>query len=84
MIDLTSFGIDPVAIGINFSGSVTIDSLVQGVGARALDPNAYFLFDTAQQMLFIDPDGSGQQTAMFAAYLPGAGKLVADDLYVFP
>jgi Ca2+-binding RTX toxin-like protein len=84
MIDLTSFGIDPVAIGINFSGSVTIDSLVQGAGAKALDLNDYFLFDTAQQMLFIDPDGSGPQTAMFAAYLPGAGKLVADDLYVFP
>jgi hypothetical protein len=65
---------------------VSIDSLVRGVGARALDPNDYFLFDTAQQALYIDPDGSGPQAAWLAAYLPGAGaeKLVADDLYVFP
>ena len=86
IIDLASFGIDPVSIGINFSGSVSIDSLVRGVGARALDPNDYFLFDTAQQALYIDPDGSGPQAAWLAAYLPGAGaeKLVADDLYVFP
>ena len=86
IIDLASFGIDPVSIGINFSGSVSIDSLVRGVGARALDPNDYFLFDTAQQALYIDPDGSGPRAAWLAAYLPGAGaeKLVADDLYVFP
>ena len=86
MLDLASFGIDPVSIGIRFSGSVAADSLVQGVGARALDANDYFIYDTAQQTLYIDPDGSGSLAAMMAVQLSGVGaaKLVADDLYVFP
>jgi Ca2+-binding RTX toxin-like protein len=83
MLDLASFGIDPVAQGISASGMVTSDTFVQGAGARALDPNDYFVFDTAQQLLYIDPDGSGQQVPLVGVHLAAnAGvTLLADDIY---
>jgi len=83
MLDLASFGIDPVALGISSSGMVSADTFVQGAGARALDPNDYFVFDTAQQTLYIDPDGSGQQVPLVGVHLSGSGgvALLADDIY---
>jgi hypothetical protein len=38
---------------------VTEGSFLKGAGVKALDPNDYFLFDTAQNKLFFDVDGSG-------------------------
>jgi Ca2+-binding RTX toxin-like protein/subtilisin-like proprotein convertase family protein len=83
MIDLASFGINPATLGITSSGIVSLDSLVQGAGARALDANDYFIFDTVQQVLYIDPDGSGALASLVGVYLsgPGGSTLSADDLY---
>ena len=44
MIDLASFGIDPVALKLSSSGTLGSDSFVKAVGARALDSDDYFLF----------------------------------------
>jgi Ca2+-binding RTX toxin-like protein len=84
MLDLVSFGVDPVAMGLTSSGMVAADTLVQGAGARALDPNDYFVYDTAQQSLYFDADGSGSGAALPVAYLQGSGalNLVPDDLYI--
>jgi serralysin len=82
MLDLASFGINPQALGITSSGMVGADTFVQGAGARALDPNDYFIFDTAQQILYIDPDGSGPQLALVGVHFSGSGVvLTADDIY---
>jgi len=84
MLDLASFGINPQALGIASSGMVTADFFVTGAGARALDPNDYFIFDTAQQVLYFDPDGSGSKVALAGVHLTGSGALAlaADDLYI--
>lgn len=59
IIDLQTFGVNPIALGLTSSGSVNISSFVKGAGARALDNNDYFLLDSAQGMLQFDPDGNG-------------------------
>lgn len=82
MLDLASFGIDPMALGIMSSGMVSADSFVKGAGARALDANDYFVYDTAQMTLYIDPDGSGSKVALMAAHLTNSLLLTPDDLYV--
>jgi hypothetical protein len=57
---------------------------VKGVGARALDPDDYFLFDTAAQTLLLDRDGSGTQPPVKVAYLngPDLSQLAASDFYL--
>ena len=82
MLDLASFGINPQALGILSSGMVSLDSLVQGAGARALDTNDYFIYDTAQMALYVDPDGSGPGAALMAVHLLNTPRLTADDLYI--
>ena len=82
MLDLASFGIDPMALGIMSSGMVSADSFVKGAGARAIDANDYFVYDTAQMTLYIDPDGSGSKVALMAAHLTNSLLLTPDDLYV--
>ena len=82
MIDLASFGINPQALGIVSSGMVALDTAVFGAGARALDPNDYFIYDTAQQILFVDPDGSGALVALVAVHFSGITEIGPDDLYV--
>jgi Ca2+-binding RTX toxin-like protein len=82
MLDLASFGIDPRALGIMSSGMVSADSFVKGAGARALDANDYFVYDTAQMTLYIDPDGSGSRAALMAVHMTNALLLTPDDLYV--
>ena len=83
MLDLASFGINPQALGLTSSGMVAADTFVQGAGASAMDPNDYFIFDTARQTLFIDPDGSGPLLALIGVHLSGSGgiSLTPDDLY---
>jgi len=84
MVDLASFGIDPVALKLGSSGALGGDSFVRGVGARALDPDDYFLFDTASQALSLDRDGSGAQTPVQVAFINGSdlGQLSAGDVYL--
>jgi len=67
VVDLASFGIDPEALGLLSSGLVSADSFVSGAGARALDANDYFIFDTAQGLLLFDSDGSGEGEAVLIA-----------------
>jgi Ca2+-binding RTX toxin-like protein len=59
VLDLASFGIRLQDLGVTSSGLVSEGSFVKGAGAVALDPNDHFLFDTAQNKLFFDIDGSG-------------------------
>jgi Ca2+-binding RTX toxin-like protein/subtilisin-like proprotein convertase family protein len=59
VLDLASFGFKLKDLGITSSGLVTEGSFLKGAGVKALDPNDYFLFDTAQNKLFFDVDGSG-------------------------
>jgi Ca2+-binding RTX toxin-like protein len=84
MVDLASFGIDPVALKLGSSGALGGDSFVRGVGVRALDPDDYFLFDTASQALLLDRDGSGAQTPVQVALINGVdlGQLSAGDVYL--
>jgi Ca2+-binding RTX toxin-like protein len=83
MIDLASFGINPIAAGIKSSGVANADSYVSGAGARAFDANDYIVFDTAKQLLSIDPDGSGPLNALPLAVIVGTNtaNLSASDFY---
>lgn len=71
VIDLTSLGISPEALGLLSSGTVASDSFVSGAGVRALDANDHFLLDTAQGLLMFDPDGSGPAAPMELVQLVG-------------
>jgi Ca2+-binding RTX toxin-like protein len=84
MIDLTSFGVDTKAIGLSSSGGVSDASFVKGAGAKAVDVNDYWIFDTATRMLSIDVDGSGPTPHQEIAYvqLAGLDPLSASDLYL--
>lgn len=64
VMDLQSFGINPVALGLSSSGTVSAASFVKGPGVRALDNNDYFLLDTAQGLLKFDVDGNGAGVAI--------------------
>ena len=84
VVDLVSFGIDPEALGLLSSGLVSDDSFVSGAGARALDADDYFIFDTAQGTLLFDADGSGDGEAVVIAEIDQAdgGTLTAGDVFV--
>lgn len=84
VIDLASWGVDVIGLGITSSGTVAEDSFVTGAGARALDPNDHFLFDTAQGLLLFDRDGSGSEVAVAIAQLYGTGTthLTGQDIYI--
>jgi Ca2+-binding RTX toxin-like protein len=64
VIDLASFGISPDEFDLMSSGLVQASSFVKGVGAMALDPNDFFLLDTATGALKFDSDGSGAAMAI--------------------
>ena len=61
IIDLASFGVDVEELGLPGSGLISADSFVKGAGAVALDANDYWILDTAQGILYFDPDGSGDE-----------------------
>ena len=67
VLDLASYGIFADEIGLLSSGLVSADSFVTGAGARALDTNDHFIFDTAQGILKFDIDGSGDEEAVSVA-----------------
>ena len=84
IIDLLSFGVDPVALDLRSSGLASESSFVKGPGVRALDPNDHYLLDTARGMLLFDPDGSGQQVPIeVVRFLGGVDPAFsASDIYV--
>ena len=84
VIDLVAFGIDPVALGLMSSGTVSSSAFVKGVGIRPLDPNDHYLLDTAQGMLRFDPDGTGPQTAIDLVKFVGVvdKDFASSDIYI--
>jgi len=82
VIDMASFGVDVVRLGLASSGMVATGSFVKGAGAQALDANDFFVFDTARGQLYFDPDGSGPQAGIELARFVGTPDLQASDLYV--
>jgi hypothetical protein len=84
VIDLASFGFGLQDLGVTSSGLVSEGSFLKGAGVTALDADDYFLFDTAQNKLLFDVDGSGSAVAVelvsfqagFVPDLSGAGIYV--------
>lgn len=84
VIDLQSYGINPVSLGLSSSGTVAGASFVKGAGVRALDTNDYFLLDTAQGILKFDADGSGSGVAIDLVKFVGIvdTNFAAADVYI--
>ena len=84
IIDLASFGVDPVAAGQLYSGPVSSTSFLKGAGVQALTPTQHFLYDTAQGMLMFDSDGSGAVQAIELVRFVGVvdAALSASDIYI--
>jgi Ca2+-binding RTX toxin-like protein len=84
VLDLVSFGIDPVALGLLSSGTVSSNAFVKGIGVRPLDPNDHYLLDTAQGMLRFDPDGNGPQAAVDLVKFVGVvdSAFAGTDIYI--
>jgi Ca2+-binding RTX toxin-like protein len=82
VIDIASFGVNIVQLGLASSGTVTAASFVSGAGAQPLDPNDYFIYDTASGKLQFDPDGSGPITAVELVQCTGAPLLKPSDIYI--
>jgi Ca2+-binding RTX toxin-like protein len=84
VVDLASLGLDVAQMALLSSGTVDPASFVKGAGAKAVDNNDYFLFDTARAMLAFDPDGSGVRPSVDLVNLFGTGvsSLTANDIYL--
>jgi len=84
ILDLPSWGVDPMAMGLLFSGIVSADSFVKRAGAAPLDPDDYYLFDTATGMLKFDVDGNGSGVAVNIVQLTGVASqtLAPGDIYL--
>lgn len=84
VIDLVSFGMDPVALGLMSSGAVISSAFVKGSGVRPLDPNDHYLLDTAQGVLRFDPDGNGAQAAVDLVKFVGVAdnNFASSDIYI--
>ena len=67
VLDLASFGVSAEDLGLLSSGLVSADAFVTGAGARPLDLNDHFIFDTAQGLFQFDIDGSGDDEAVAVA-----------------
>ena len=84
VINLQSFGVNPVALGLSSSGTLNSASFVKGAGAVALDKDDYFLLDTAQGVLKFDADGSGSGAAVDLVKFVGVldSHFAATDIYM--
>lgn len=83
VIDLLSFGVDVIGLGLDSSGFVSAEAFVKGAGAQALDPNDHFLVDTATGQLSFDSDGSGSMSPIVMLNLgSSASTLTNTDLFV--
>lgn len=84
VIDLASLGLNVAQMVLLSSGTLDSASFVKGAGAKAVDTNDHFLFDTARAMLVFDPDGSGARPSVDLVNLFGTGvsSLTANDIYL--
>jgi Ca2+-binding RTX toxin-like protein len=84
VVDLQSFSINPVALGLSSSGAVSAASFVKGAGVGALDNNDYFLLDTAQSILKFDSDGNGPTAPIDLVKFVGMAdaSFASTDIYV--
>ena len=81
---LASLGLDVAQMALLSSGTLDAASFVRGAGAKAVDNNDYFFFDTARAVLAFDPDGSGVRPSVDLVNLFGTGvsSLTANDIYL--
>ena len=85
VLDLASYGVSAEELGLLSSGLVSAESFVTGAGARALDSNDHFIFDTAQGILKFDIDGSGDEAAVAIARIDldeDSASLSSGDVFV--
>jgi Ca2+-binding RTX toxin-like protein len=84
VIDVASLGVSGLARQLSSSGELQEQSLVRGVGVRALDPDDFFILDTAQSVLKFDPDGSGPDNALTLVSFLGVvdSRFNAGDVYL--
>ena len=85
VVDLASYGISAESLGLLSSGLVGEDAFVTGAGARALDTNDHFIFDSAQGLLMFDADGSGDGEATVIANIDldeNGRSLTSGDVFV--
>jgi hypothetical protein len=64
---------------------VSAESFVIGAGAKALDSNDHFIFDSAQGLLQFDIDGSGDEEAMVIAHInldEDSARITSGDVFV--
>ena len=85
IIDLASFDIDVASLGLTSSGLIQSDSFVSRAGAIAVDPDDYFIYDSAQGMLMFDADGSGSTAPYEVARIildPNSAALNSSDVFI--
>ena len=85
VLDLASYGVSAEELGLLSSGLVSADSFVTGAGAKALDSNDHFIFDTAQGLLMFDADGAGEEKALAIARInldEDSASMTSGDVFV--
>lgn len=85
VLDLASYGVSAEELGLLSSGLVSAESFVIGAGAKALDSNDHFIFDSAQGLLQFDIDGSGDEEAMVIAHInldEDSARITSGDVFV--
>jgi Ca2+-binding RTX toxin-like protein len=83
VVDIASYGISPSQLGLSSSGTVANDAFLSGPGARSINSNSRFLYDTATAVLKFDMDGTGSAAAIDLVQLSAsAASLKATDIYV--
>jgi serralysin len=83
MIDVVSFGVDPMSAGSMTSGFADPAVFVRARGAVAADSDDRLLFDTAAMVLRFDLDGVGPAPALDVARFAGASNLQLQAQQVF-
>lgn len=75
-IDAASFGYT------GGTGTLSADHFVSAANNLALDADDYFIFNTTDQTLWFDRDGSGAREALIVADLQGGAVLTASDIWL--
>ncbi|EKD60684.1 MAG: hemolysin-type calcium-binding repeat family protein [uncultured bacterium] len=63
-------------------GTLSADHFVIAANNLALDANDYFIFNTTDQTLWFDRDGSGAREALIVADLQSGAVLTAADIWL--